>query len=145
MHYPSFLFLLRQIFSWKFIFHLDVKKNSFFILIFGCAGPSIGFSPVAELRLLIVVPSLVAEHGLWGQGLRELPRTGWAFADPRLPGSALGRLGFVAPRHVGSSRVGTKPASPALAATFTAEPPGTHARLQIVWYYCCTVHRFCYF
>ena len=63
---------------------------------------------VAVLGLLIAVASLVVEHGLQARGLQQF--------CPR---------GLVAPRHVGSSRLGLEPVSPALAGAFlTTVPPG---------------------
>ena len=61
---------------------LFIKKNCFFFFFFGCVGSSLqhtGFPVVATsrgllfitvLRLLIVVTSLVAEHGLVARWLQ---------------------------------------------------------------------------
>ena len=54
---------------------------------------------VVVSRLLIVVASLVAEHGLQARGLQQL----W-HAGSRAQAQQLWRTGLVAPRHVGSSQ-----------------------------------------
>ena len=65
-----------------------IKKNFFFnLFIFGCIGSSLLYEGFSLRWLLIAVASLVAEHGLQARGLQQL----W-------------HVGFVTPRHVGSSQ-----------------------------------------
>ena len=58
-----------------FFFMWTIKKTFFFSFIYGCAGSSLlrgfslvsesqGYSLVTEHRLLTVIASLIAEHGL---------------------------------------------------------------------------------
>ena len=68
-----------------------------------------GLLLVVVHRLLIAVASLVAEHGLQACGVQQL----W-LAGSRAQAQQLWRKGLVAPRHVGSSRPGIEPMSPAL-------------------------------
>ena len=69
---------------------------------FALAVASRGYSLVVEHRLLTVVASLVAEHGLCAHRLQELQLPG--------PGAQLssGGTGLAALCHVGSSQDGTR-------------------------------------
>ena len=103
------------------LFFLKKKKKDFYLCIyfwpcwvfvavraFSLVGAHGGYSLVAVCGPLIAMPSAVAVTGSWAHGLL------W-----------FGSMGSVAPWHVGSSWIGHRPVSPALAGGFfTTEPPG---------------------
>ena len=62
-----------------------------------------GVSLSAVRVLLIVVASLVAEHGLQAHGLQQLRAQQLWLTGSRAQAQQLWRTGLVAPRHVGSS------------------------------------------
>ena len=105
-----------------FFFYINL-----FVLIFGCVGSSLlrtGFSLVAESRGY----SSLQCAGLSLRWLLLLQSTGSRCLGFSTCGTRAQQLwlgGLITPRHVGSSRPGLEPISPALAGRFlTTAPPG---------------------
>ena len=137
MHYPSFLFLLRQIFSWKFIFHLDVKKKFFLYSYF---------------RLRWTFDGLFSSCGAQASHCGALSCSsawtlGWVFVGLWLwsSGSALAGAGLVAPGHGGCSGSRIEPASAARAASSPLSLQGRTPACRLFDTTVTQVRRFCYF
>ena len=108
----SFFFFFNIFFFWLCWVTITVRGLSLVVANGGyCSLQCAGFS---------LWWPLVAEHGLQACRLQQL----W-LAGSRAQAQQLWHTGFVAPRHVGSSRPGLEPVSPALAGGFlTTASPG---------------------
>ena len=95
--------------------NLNIKRRIIYLAVLGhccCTGFSLvvesgGYSLAVVGRLLIVVAALVAEHGLGHVGLRSCSTWAQYLLPPgsRAQAQQLWHTGFIAPQHVGSSRI----------------------------------------